>query len=173
MTFKIRGPALIVFGGLPGTGKTTLARHLATHLHAVYLRIDTIEQALRNENVLKTGHEGYMTAYAVAEDNLQAWNVVVADSVNPVPATREAWRGMALRNSARLIEIEVTCSDTAEHKRRVETRKADIAGHKLPTWQEVTSREYHPWGTTDFRVDTAAKEIDAAFADLQHAFSLI
>ncbi|MFO7481079.1 AAA family ATPase, partial [Oceanibaculum nanhaiense] len=31
---------LIVFGGLPGTGKTTLSRALADRLRAVYLRID-------------------------------------------------------------------------------------------------------------------------------------
>ncbi len=35
---------LIVFGGLPGTGKTTLARAFAQRRRATYLRIDTIEQ---------------------------------------------------------------------------------------------------------------------------------
>ena len=39
---------LVVFGGLPGTGKTTLARQVADRLGATYLRIDTIEQALRS-----------------------------------------------------------------------------------------------------------------------------
>jgi predicted kinase len=34
---------LIIFGGLPGTGETTLARALAEQLGAVFLRIDTIE----------------------------------------------------------------------------------------------------------------------------------
>jgi predicted kinase len=38
---------LIVFSGLPGVGKTTIARELACSLAAVYLRIDSIEQALR------------------------------------------------------------------------------------------------------------------------------
>jgi predicted kinase len=37
---------LIVFAGLPGTGKTTLARKLAKTLPAFLVRIDTIEQAL-------------------------------------------------------------------------------------------------------------------------------
>ena len=38
---------LIIFGGLPASGKTTIARDLARQLGATYLRIDTIEQALR------------------------------------------------------------------------------------------------------------------------------
>lgn len=36
---------LIAFGRLPGTGKATVAKNLARKLGAVYLRIDTLEQA--------------------------------------------------------------------------------------------------------------------------------
>ncbi|MDR3159093.1 MAG: AAA family ATPase [Zoogloeaceae bacterium] len=39
---------LHIFPGLPGVGKTTLARHLAEVSGAAYVRIDTIEQALRD-----------------------------------------------------------------------------------------------------------------------------
>jgi predicted kinase len=34
---------LIIFGGLPGTGKTTISKEVAKRLKAVYLRVDTIE----------------------------------------------------------------------------------------------------------------------------------
>jgi adenylate kinase len=43
---KIDGALLVIFAGLPGTGKTTIARALARDLGAVYLRIDSIEQAI-------------------------------------------------------------------------------------------------------------------------------
>ncbi|HEY6734138.1 MAG TPA: AAA family ATPase, partial [Roseiarcus sp.] len=39
---------LIVFAGLPGTGKSSVARELAGKLDAVWLRIDSIEQAIRD-----------------------------------------------------------------------------------------------------------------------------
>jgi len=59
---------LIVFGGLPGTGKTTLARAVAEEHSATYLRIDTIEQALRSSGVLvgdDVGPADYLIAYKV------------------------------------------------------------------------------------------------------------
>ena len=73
---------LVVFGGLPATGKTTLARLLASELGALYLRIATIEQALRNSQVLRGSVEdaGYRVAYAVAAENLRLGRAVVADS---------------------------------------------------------------------------------------------
>ena len=39
---------LIIVGGLPGIGKTTIARELASQLGAIYVRIDSIEQAIRD-----------------------------------------------------------------------------------------------------------------------------
>ena len=74
---------LIVFGGLPGSGKTTLAREMARELGAVHLRIDSIEVALKRAGVEEMRDVGYRVAYAVAEDNLKLGRTVVADSVNP------------------------------------------------------------------------------------------
>ena len=99
-------PLLIVFGGLPGTGKTTIARELTRRLTASYVRIDAIEQSLRGAG-LTVGPMGYVIANAIAAENLKLARVVVADSVNPVLASREGWRETASKNGARLVEIEV------------------------------------------------------------------
>lgn len=148
---------LFIFGGLPGAGKTELSTYLAQKLGATHLRIDTIEQALRDAGLTLTGPEGYLIAYRIAADNLRLGLPVVADSVNPLNLTRQAWREVAIQLGAPFHEIEVICSDQAEHRRRVETRQASIPGFKLPAWQEVVDREYHGWTEAHIVIDTAGQ----------------
>jgi predicted kinase len=152
---------LIILSGLSGTGKTTIARELARQIDGVHLRIDTIEQALRNAGVDVDAH-GYEVAYAVAEDNLRLGRRVVGDSVNPWPLTRAAWRGVAERAGVRSLDVEIVCSDTAAHRHRVESRVADIAGHARPAWQDVVNRDYRPWDTERLQIDTAHVPVDEA-----------
>jgi predicted kinase len=153
-------PLLIVFGGLPATGKTTIARALTQRLTATYLRIDAIEQRLRDQG-LAVGDAGYVIANALAAENLVIGRTVIADCANPVAASRNGWRETANRYAARLIEIEIICSDAAEHRCRVESRPTDIvSGHTQPTWDEVAKRDYEPWDGDHLILDTAADSVD-------------
>jgi predicted kinase len=159
-------PLLIVFGGRPGTGKTTLSRELARKLAAAYLRIDTIEQNLKAAG-FSVGAMGYTIANALAAENLRLDRVVIVDCVNPVSASRNGWRETALRSSARLVEIEIICSDEVEHRNRVEGRVVDIEGLMLPSWSEVINRPYEPWDRDRFVLDTATRSIDSLVDDLE------
>lgn len=153
---------LIVFGGLPGTGKSTLAKAIAQERGAVYLRIDAIEQALRDADVLKgdVGATGYLVGYALAQSNLRLGQDVVADCVNPLQITREAWRDAAAKADCAVVEVEIVCSDATEHRRRVETRTVDIAGLKLPSWDEIQSSGYERWTAPHTVIDTAARSLE-------------
>jgi predicted kinase len=153
---------LIVIGGLPGTGKTVVARGLARALDAVHLRIDTIEQALRS---FKTdpdapGAAGYVVGYDIAADNLALGRTVVADAVHPVASIRSAWRDVARRAAVAVVEVEVICSEASEHRRRVQCRSADIPGLKLPTWSDVQTRAYERWHGADLVIDTARQPVE-------------
>ena len=143
-------------------GKTAIAVELARLIGAVHLRIDSIEQAIRASGMVSQPLKdaGYRVAYAVAEDNLRIGQTVIADSVNPLQLTRDAWVEVASRARARAIEIEVRCSDVNEHRRRVETRMNDIPGFSPPTWKEVVVREYHPWHREHLVIDTAERTVE-------------
>ena len=163
---------LIAFGGLPGSGKTTLAKRLAQQLSAVYLRIDTIEQALVDSNVLRAdvGPAGYEVAYALAEENLSLGRLVVADSVNALQITRDSWRAVAQRGQAILAEVEVRCSDSGEHRRRIERRSLEGEGVPALTWQTVEERPYEPWLTAPIVIETAGRSIAEVTNELTNHF---
>lgn len=145
---------LIVFSGLPGTGKTTIARELAGRIAAVYLRIDVIEQTLRDAG-MAPGTCGYGVANALALSNLQLGRTVVADCVNPVRESRVAWQETAAKAGVALVDIQLVCSDTREHQRRVDSREGDIPGLRPPSWQSVSTHEYEPWDEVPLTLDTA------------------
>lgn len=155
---------LIVFGGLPGTGKTTISKELAKRLKAVYLRVDTIEHTLKNlegyPDSLVIGSEGYLLSYAIAKENLSLGLDVIADSVNPITITRHDWRQVAKDANTFFGEFELICSDIKEHQDRIESRVADIDGHQLPTWIDVQNRDYEPWDSVSKLVDTSRHTVD-------------
>jgi len=104
--------------------------------------------------------------YAVAGDNLRLGRHVVADSVNPIPVTRDAWLAVAKAAGVIAIEVEIVCSDRLEHRRRVEEREVDVPGLVPPSWHEVIARDYRPWGTAQLVLDTARRTPVDCVADV-------
>lgn len=157
---------LYIFCGLPATGKTTLAKHLATTIGAVYVRIDTIEQAMKNAGFDDIYDQGYQVAFSLARENLLNGLTVVADPTNPVKESRLAWRAIAETVKVDFKEIEIVCSDLAEHQLRVTHRQSDIAELLLPDWESVSTRYYEPWSSADIVMDTAGKSVEQSKVSL-------
>ena len=159
---------LIIVCGLPATGKTTLSRLLARDLAAVHLRIDTIEQAIVRSGTAEhpLGPVGYTVAHALAADHLRQGLTVVAECVNPLAVTRDGWLGLATDLQMPFAEVEVVCSDRAEHRRRATERTVDIPGLPLPSWEEIATRPYDAWDRDHIIVDTAHRTVEDCLQEL-------
>lgn len=145
---------LVEFGGLPGTGKSTLAGWLAGRTGAVWLRIDEIENAMRRNGLTaeQTGVTAYSVAHDVAASHLRRGLTVIADAVNPVREARLGWRDLAASVDSAHVVIETVCPDEAEHRQRIEIRVSDLPGWAYPTWNEVQQAATHYQARTDLRL---------------------
>jgi predicted kinase len=159
-------PILYIFSGLPGVGKSTLAKIVATQLNAVYIRVDTIEQGLKDLCNFNVQGEGYRLAYKLAQDNLRVGNSVVADQCNPINLTRKEWVDVAIKNGCNYVNIEIICSDNLEHRNRIENRENEIENLTLPTWKEVIERKYDVWDEEHIIIDTANRTVDECIEEL-------
>lgn len=168
-------PLLLVFAGLPGSGKTTVSRAVAARLRAAHLRVDAIEAALWLAGVGRdqpTGLAAYVVGNTVAAAALASGCPVVVDAVNAVGAARDGWAATAIEAGAVLRFVEVVCTDPVEHRRRVTARSAsgpDSPGPPVPTWGEVATREWEPWDQERLLLDsTLAPDalVESVLADL-------
>jgi len=162
---------LFIFAGLPGVGKTTLSQHLARRICAVHLRVDTVEQALRDLCRIHVQGEGYRLLYRIASDNLRLGISVISDSCNPIELTRREWEQVAAGAHAEHVNIEVVCSDPEEHRRRLATRISTVPGLQSPTWDEVINREYHCWTQERIVIDTSGKAEATSVSELLSALT--
>jgi predicted kinase len=164
---------LVVFAGLPGAGKSTLAVRVGAALPAPLLAVDTIDHALHTYHVMepRPGYAAYGVVAALAGVQLALGQGAVIDAVNPVRAARDIWVELADRARVPLRVIEIVCGDEREHRRRVETRHA--AGTPgIPTWEKVVQQraEYEPYIGRRLVVDTAmpGDPLDAILAYLHN-----
>lgn len=138
-------PFLVVVSGLPGTGKTTLSTVLAERIGAVALSRDMARQQIGARLALvdrvftrmtgrhrrglqeKAGHQLLMTAAR----ELAADRPVIVEAVAD-RAIRRRLAALAAQHEVRLYSVEVVCSDSAEHSRRLRGRPGD--------WERVLAR---------------------------------
>lgn len=159
---------LVSLSGLPGVGKTTLAREVVARTQAIHLRVDSVEAALRRSilRIHPAEDAGYLTIASIAKDNLSIGFDVIADTVNPIEISRKLWAETASAGAAHLLNVEIICSNRSVHRKRVESRISDIEGLVVPDWQAVSSRTFEPWQGDRLIVDTSRQPIKESAAQV-------
>jgi len=162
-------PRLIIVGGLPGTGKSTVAGALAARLGADYLNSDVVRKELAGLEPGKTGAAPfgggiytttvteltYDELLARAAISLQAGRSIVLDAT----FSREKWRrkasGLARRLKAVMVAVECHCPPGVVQARIEERQKR--GGVSDAGWEiyRALRRHYEPYLTPRVRVDTS------------------
>ncbi len=106
-------PALIVISGLPGTGKSFLARQLAERLPAVIVESDFIRKTLvRKPNY--SGRESawvHRVAHVILRRQLRSGRHAIYDATNLSEWTREKAYRIAEQAEARLIVVRTVAPE--------------------------------------------------------------
>ena len=158
-------PFLIVFAGLPGTGKSSLARAVARELRALYLDKDTIKDsviAVARELKIEQGPDlagpaSYELLVVQARDNLSLGLSVVLDSPAGYRRFREQVSELAKARKASLKLVECICTDESLLRQRVEERGRELPPYRARDWADYQSNRARFEGLTERRlvVDTA------------------
>lgn len=153
---------LIVFTGLPGTGKSSLAEAVGRALGIPVFAKDWLEAALVRSHLQpggadqpNLGYASYELLTTLADRQLALGQSAILDSVASTEAIRASWRDLAARHQAAWRVIECQCSDVAVHQARLSGRQRGIPGWPELDWAEVVrvANYYVPWQEARLVVD--------------------
>lgn len=125
--FRLAPPALVILSGLPGTGKTTFAAHLAERLHIVHLESDAIRRGISAQPTYRPGESAAVFARAeqLAAEALARGKNVVVDATNLSNRDRKRFLRLASRVGAKLVAVRVTAPDAVVRERLRQPRNGN------------------------------------------------
>lgn len=142
---------LVVFGGVPGSGKSAVAERVGAALDVPVFALDWLLGALspfgmqHRLDLLSIGAE-LLTTLAYRE--LFAGRSAIIDTTSEDAGSRARWESLATAVGATFMPVVCVCSDPALHRERVERRQRGIPGWAdAGDWPNVTSRlaGFPPW----------------------------
>jgi len=153
---------LIIFSGLPGTGKSALAEAVGRELGIPVFAKDWLEAVLLRSKLVpaeaekQLGSIGYDLLTTLAERQLSLGQSVILDSVASTESIRNIWWDLRKKYNADWRVIECICSDVSVHRERLEQRRRNIPGWHELQWSDVefVRTYYAPWNEERLILDS-------------------
>lgn len=160
------GPVVIVFTGLPGTGKSTMADLTAQRIKAPSFAGDWLLGALAPHGIItnierkvQLGVYFDLLERLVWRQLMLGQSAVVDGGMTDELAAQ--WQKLADRYHADLRIVECVCSDEAVHRSRLEGRRRGIPGWHEVGWDHVERiRREFPRLTVDRLIIDALRPVD-------------
>ena len=128
---------LIVMRGYPGTGKSTIARLLATALHAPLIDRDIIRQMAVDlfGDLPQVGQFSYELMFALAREQLRLGLSIVVDTPLTYRTTYEQCKELAKTFHTPMLVVHCQCPPDVQ-KRRLEGRKGKVSEFQITSWEQ-------------------------------------
>ncbi|HKJ40358.1 MAG TPA: ATP-binding protein [Anaerolineales bacterium] len=142
---------LVIFSGLPGTGKSTLANKLARELRWTLLSIDDVIGEVPENADVAFWDSRVTILLDLVETQLKLGIDVIVDSVF-MNTDRHHVQEMAHKYNARFLPIYVHVSDEKVWQDRVTARSNELNNPNVATWENV---QHQREGFREWKPDTA------------------
>jgi predicted kinase len=157
---------LVLTTGLPGTGKSRVARFVGKELHAPVIDKDVIKSALLErgeEDWNRSGSLSYTIIRELAHELLKQGFDVVVDSPGHYARFQAAMVGIAEEEGSEIRVIQTVCSDDEERRRRFAKRKrGDRMEAQLDDLEEVLDEvereDFRAEGLPALTIDTCTDD---------------
>jgi predicted kinase len=159
---------LVIFSGLPGAGKSTLANRLAQELRWPILCIDDLTVDVPPDADYRFWDEKILVLLRLAETQLSLGVSVIVDSVF-MGADRLHAQELAQTYKAAFRPVYCFVSDESVWKNRVALRAETLQNPAVATWEHIKhQREYfHKWEPDTALFVDAAQPLEKNYAKVR------
>jgi predicted kinase len=171
-------PVLVMLCGLPGTGKSTLARMLADQLPAVSVESDLVRQMLFTPPTYTAveSQRVHKVCHILIGWYLRHYYHVVYDATNLYEHHRRLAYRLAARSGARLTVAQITASDEVVRQRLAPRGCRDLPSHIPDDYSDADWQVYNrmrrraePIQHEHITVDTSDGNVERAVSYLLEA----